>query len=128
MKRFSALYAAALATTLVAGGAHAVVVYGTLISADPDASTIVVRTPEGGQTLYRVVQTTRIAQGDKVVELGSLAPGTQIQVIASPPTPAVPGATEVVVPVADGILIAPTSPPKAGVARPGPNPSGEPMP
>jgi len=127
MKRFSALYAAALAT-LVAGAGHAVIIYGTLISADPDASTIVVRTPEGEQTIYRVVKTTRIAQGDKVVALGNLTPGTQVQVIASPPAPAALGATEIVVPVADGIVVAPTSPPKEGVARPGPYPTGKPMP
>jgi hypothetical protein len=119
MKRIPALVAGALAAFAIHGAASAEVV-GTIVSTDPAANTVVVQSEDGKQTIYRTSRTTRIEQGGDTIELRTLQPGTQVQIVAEPaPGPVVTGT--VVHPVASGIIVAPTAPPKPTVARDGQN-------
>jgi hypothetical protein len=113
MIRGIALFAATLGTILLAAAGQSAEVVGTIVSTDPTANTVIVSTPDGRQVVYRTVETTRIQQGDTTVELKSLQPGSRVQITTTPaPQQPVPGETTVVYPVASGIVIAPTEPPK----------------
>lgn len=117
MKRIPALVAGALAAFAIHATASAETV-GTIVSTDPTANTIVVRSADGTQTIYRTAETTKIQQDGSVVQLRTLQPGSQVQIVAEPaPAPTVTGT--VVYPVASGIIVAPTTPPKPTVARDG---------
>ena len=112
MLRAIALFAATLGTILLAAAGQSAEIVGTIVSTDPTTSTVVVSTPDGRQVVYRTVETTKIVQGDTAVELKSLQPGSRVQITTTPAPQPVPGETTVVYPVASGIVIAPTEPPK----------------
>ena len=108
-RRFVALLAGALVIGPVAGFAHAAEVVGTVVSTDPTASTVVVRTSDGKETIYRTTSATRIEQGSDVVTLSDVDPGSQVHVIVDSSAATPDTAMEVVVvPVQNGIVVAPT--------------------
>jgi hypothetical protein len=109
MKRVLALVIATLAGLFLAAKGQSEVI-GTVVSTDPVGNTIMVRAPDGTQTLYRTLDTTRIEQGGSVVQLRTIQPGTQVQIVAEPAPPTTTTGT-VVYPVASGIVVAPTTPP-----------------
>jgi len=105
MKRTLALAIATLAGLFLAAKGQSQVI-GTVVSTDPAANTILVQGPDGTQSVYRTVETTRIQQGGSVVPLATLQPGTEVQVMSDPtPPPATAGT--VVYPVASGIIVTP---------------------
>jgi hypothetical protein len=108
MKRFLTLICGTAASVLVAAAVQAEIV-GTLVSTDPTANTIVVKTPDGRQMVYRTSETTTIRQGDTAVQLSNVQPGTRVQIVTD--APATPPATagQVVHPIASGIIVTPTS-------------------
>jgi hypothetical protein len=121
MKRTLALVIATLAGLFLAAKGQSEVI-GTVVSTDPVANTIVVRGPDGTQSVYRTVETTKIQQGGSVVQLRTLQPGTQVEIMADPtPPPATTGT--VVYPVASGIVVTPgTTVPVPSAAPPPPPP------
>ncbi|RIL07000.1 MAG: hypothetical protein DCC71_04615 [Proteobacteria bacterium] len=86
-------------------------IMGTVVSTDPAANTIVVRSADGRETVYRTTETTTIQQGGTAVRLQAVQPGTQVQVMADPTTTPAPaaGTTTIVYPVASGIVLMPTN-------------------
>lgn len=123
MPRTSTLISVTLGAVLWAATAVAAEVVGTIVSTDPTQRTVVVTTPDGQRVVYQTVETTRVQQGDAIVELKNLQPGSRVQIITDPTPPVsapVPGTGQptIVYPVASGIVIAPTESPKDSVARP----------
>jgi hypothetical protein len=118
MLRAIASFTALLGLLSLAPASNAADVVGTIVSTDPSAQTVVVKTADGRDVVYRTVETTRIQQGGATVDLGSLPPGSRVQITstATPPPPA--GSTTIVYPVASGIVVAPTAAPKPSVAAP----------
>jgi hypothetical protein len=108
MKRTLALVVATLVGLFLAAKGRSEVI-GTVVSTDPVANTIMVRTPDGTQTVYRTVETTKIQQGSSVVQLRTLQPGTQVEIMADPTTPPPATTGTVVYPVASGIIVTPGS-------------------
>jgi hypothetical protein len=106
VRRFLVLLAGTVTATLLATAAPAAEVIGTIVSADPSADMVVIKTPDGQQVGFRTVETTRILQGDSVVELKTLQPGTQVQILSEPATPTQTGT--VMVPLANRIIVAPS--------------------
>ena len=113
MRRILTLAVGTFALLWAAAGQSQVV--GTVVSTDPAANTVVVRSADGKQVVYRTGQTTTIHQGGSAIELRALQPGAQVQILADPSAPAVGGTT--VYPMATGIVVAPASPPKPVVER-----------
>jgi len=108
-RRFVALFAGALGIGPVAGLAQAAEVVGTVVSTDPTASTVIVRTSDGRETIYHTTHTTRIEEGAGVVTLSDVDPGSQVRVLVDPTAATPDTATEVVVvPLQNGIVVAPT--------------------
>jgi hypothetical protein len=107
MKRLRNLICGMAASVLVAGAAQAQVV-GTVVSTDPTTSTIVVKTPDGRQTVYRTTETTTIRQGETTVQLGNVQTGTKVQILSEPAAaPSASAGQTTVHPVASGIIITP---------------------
>jgi hypothetical protein len=124
MIRAIAFFAATLGAILLAAVAQSAEVVGTIVSTDPVANTVVVKTPDGRDVVYRTVETTRIRQGDTTVELKSVQPGSRVEIVTMPAPQPAAGETTIVYPVASGIVIAPTEPPKVS-APPHPSPKAD---
>jgi hypothetical protein len=105
MKRILTLVFGTVTAILLAAAGQAAEVIGTIVSTDPVANQVVVKTADGRQMIFRTAETTRIQQGGTVVELQTIQPGTQVQVVAEPTTPPAATGTTVVYPLASGIVV-----------------------
>jgi hypothetical protein len=106
MKRALALVFGTVTAILLAAAGQAAEVVGTIVSSDPAANVFVVKTADGRQMTFRTAETTRIQQGTTVVELQTIQPGTQVQVMSDTVTPPTVTGT-VVYPLATGIVVRP---------------------
>jgi hypothetical protein len=111
--RKSATLAGAAAFLLAVTG-QAAEVTGTVISNDPSGRTVVVRTADGQTLTIRTDDTTRIQQGDAVVESTTLMRGVPVQIVTQDvvtgETDDSEGSRSTVVPHATRILLVPAAP------------------
>lgn len=101
-----ATFAGAAAFLLCSATGRAAEITGTVVSNDPTGRTVVVRTADGQTLTVRTDETTRIQQGDAVVETTTLMRGAPVQIVT---TDVVTGETTVV-PHATRILLVPVAP------------------
>lgn len=95
-----------LAAITLAATSQAAEITGTVVSNDPTGGTVVVRTNDGQTVTIRTDATTRVQQGDAVVETTTLLQGVPVQVVT---TDVVTGEAAVA-PVASRILLVPSAP------------------